>query len=60
MNRLKKEDYITEETKQLSEMVKVKLKEDREKALAQKLVDKIPNTRKQYVLDILSREIATK
>lgn len=58
--RLSKEDYMTESTRQLIERLKSEIKEDREKALAQRIVDKIPQHRKQYVLDILSRELGAK
>lgn len=60
MIRLKKEDYITNETKELFLEAKAKEKEDRERALAKKLVDKIPQQRKKYVLELLSLELATK
>lgn len=59
-NTLKKENYLTPETLALKEEVSMREKQDKEYALAQKLVDKIPLQRKQYVLEILSRELATK
>lgn len=59
-NTLKKEDYLTPETLALKKELASREKQDREYALAQKLVDKIPLQRKQYVLEILSRELATK
>jgi len=59
-NTLKKEDYLTAETLALKEELASREKQDREYALAKKLVEKIPLQRKQYVLEILSRELATK
>lgn len=59
-NRMKKDDYVTEETKRLAEEYRQKVKEDREKALARKCVESIPVQRRQYVLDLLSQELATK
>lgn len=60
MSRLKKEDYLTENTKQLESEFKEKVKEDREKALAKRLVEKIPAHRRQFVLDELSKDLAAK
>lgn len=59
-NRLKKEDYISEEAKELKERFNSTIKIDKERALAQRIVDKIPQERKQFVLEILSRELASK
>lgn len=59
-NRLKKENYVTESTKQLELELKAKVQADKEQALAKRLVDKIPQHRKPYVLKILSEELATK
>lgn len=60
MNRLKKTDYITEEIKQLETTVKEKVKEERERALAQRCLDKMTDNRKKHVFELLSREFATK
>lgn len=60
MNRLKKSDYVTEEIKQLETVVKEKVKEERERALAQRCLDKMTDKRKKYLFELLSREFATK
>ncbi len=60
MKRIKKEDYISEEVLKLQQEVRELTKRDRERKLAEKLVEKIPQERKQYVLDLLSKELATK
>ena len=59
-NRLKKEDYLKPETRELALKLKEEEKANREEALAQKLVGSIPPQRRKYVLDILSKELATK
>ncbi len=60
MSRLRKEDYMSDEAFELKSQLNARIREDRERALAQKIVDKIPQERKQYVLDILSRELVAK
>lgn len=60
MSRLKKEEYVSESTKQLEIEYKNKVKQDKNRAMATRVVDKIPEDLRQDVLDILSRELATK
>lgn len=60
MKRLKKEDYLTEEIIDLQKKIKELEKEERERALAKKWIDKLPPQRKKYVLEILSLEFGTK
>lgn len=60
MKRLSKEDYLSEEAKQLEADLKEKIKNDKEYALALRLVEKIPIQRRQFVLDILSQQLAAK
>lgn len=60
MKRLKRADYMSEQTKQLEIDLKNKIKEDKAKAQAARIVDKIPAELRQYVLDILNLKLAAK
>lgn len=59
-NTIKRENYMSEETKQLEEKLKVLIKEDKLKARAQRITEQIPNELRPYVLEELSRQFATK
>ncbi len=58
--RMKKEDYMSESTKQLETDLKEKIKEDRERAIVRRIISELSDVRKQLLLDELSRELATK
>lgn len=60
MNRLKKEDYMSDEAVKLQEELKSKLKEDKYKAQAERIVANMRDVYKPYVLEILSRQFAAK
>jgi len=60
MNRIKKEDYITDEIKELEKQIVVKTKEEKERAIVKKILSKIPLERKKVMLQELSLEFAVK
>lgn len=59
-NRIKREDYITEEIRDLQEQIKIKSSEERERLIVRKIISKLSLKRKQILLDELSKDVATK
>ena len=60
MQRLRKEIYISEETKQLNELYQEKVKEDKNKARALRIVAAMNDDVKPFVLQLLSVELSAK
>ncbi len=60
MSRLKKEEYMSNEARQLEKDLKVKIKFDRERAMVRRILANLSDERKQIMLDELSRELASK
>ena len=60
MQRLRKETYISEETKQLNELYQEKVKEDKNKARALRIVAEMNDDVKPFVLQLLSVELSAK
>lgn len=60
MKRLSKNDYITDKTKQMELELKQMIKEDKENAIVQKMIDKMSEERQEVMLKLLSEKFATK
>lgn len=58
--KIKREDYISEKSKQLQEELKRQLAEDKERELAKNAISRIPEHRREWVFRLLSEQYAAK
>lgn len=58
--KLRKEDYESQEAKELKQAYQKQLAEDKERELAKNAISRIPEQRREWVLRLLSEMYATK